>query len=250
MAGENLYLITSLPPLGELGTAPPMTASELIDHVGAAAGVKALIDVIYLAGDLIQREANLAGEPKEPSPVVLSIAQVQNEEPLPAPLPAEQPQEAPTATGIAADRIWEAYFRHAEKVARRRNNAFLAEWIAYEVALRNALAWARAKSLGLEPADYLIAKDLGSTEYDFEGVISEWSSAPNALAGVKVLDQARWDWLTEHDAWFTFSDDELAAYATKLALLHRWHRLTQAQKDGSQELTMPQSMNTEQGNQP
>lgn len=250
MAGENLYLITSLPPLGELGTPPPMTASELTDHVGDAAGVKALVEVIYLAGDLIQREAHLAGELRELSPVVLTLAQVQNEEPLPAFLPSEQDQQAPSTTGIAADRLWEAYFRHAEKVARRRNNAFLAAWIAYEVALRNALASARAKALGLEPADYLIAKDLGNTEYDFDGVISEWSAAPNALAGVKVLDQARWNWLTEHDAWFTFADDELAAYATKLALLHRWHRLTQAQKDGSQELAMPQSMNTEQGNQP
>jgi hypothetical protein len=44
---------------------------------------------------------------------------------------------------------------------------------------------------------------------------------------MKVLDQARWRWLNDNDAWYSFADDELAAYAARLMLLHRWDRLDQ-----------------------
>jgi hypothetical protein len=40
--------------------------------------------------------------------------------------------------------------------------------------------------------------------------------------------------LTAHDAWFTFSDDELAVYAARLMLLHQWLRIT---SEGGQEGT-------------
>ncbi|MCJ7542993.1 MAG: hypothetical protein MUP47_00235, partial [Phycisphaerae bacterium] len=104
--------------------------------------------------------------------------------------------------------------------------SFLAQWVGYEVALRNALAAARAQALGLEAADYLVATDLGQADGDLSAVVGEWAAAPNPLAGLRVLDAARWDWLAWHDAWFSFQDDELIAYAAKLVLLDRWQRLT------------------------
>ena len=65
--------------------------------------------------------------------------------------------------------------------------------------------------------------------------MSEWASAATPLAGLKVLDLARWDWLKRHGAYFTFGDDELAAYAAKLMLLGRWNRIEAASDEENAE---------------
>ncbi|MBL7133681.1 MAG: hypothetical protein ISS78_06250, partial [Phycisphaerae bacterium] len=125
------------------------------------------------------------------------------------------------------DATWEAYFRHAADVARYLDSALLAGWTAHQVALRNAVAGARAKALGLEASDYLVAADF-SAEDDLSAVTAEWAAAPNPFVGLRILDTARWRWIAEHDAWFSFGDDELGAYAARLMLLVRWQRLTEA----------------------
>lgn len=221
MKGENLYTITSLPPLGELGSPPPMTPVELLGRVADSEGVAQLLGVLFLGDDLIQREALQAGEIQQVAPTVLTIEQLRDEQPMPDYLAGEQDQ----ASRIAADVTWETYYRHVAKVAAGRSCCFLTDWTGYEVALRNALVEARAKQLGLESEYYLVATDLAAG-VDVSPVISEWASATNPLAGLRVLDNARWNWLADNDAWFTFSDDELVAYAAKLMLLHRWNRLT------------------------
>jgi hypothetical protein len=122
--------------------------------------------------------------------------------------------------------MWEAYFRLADATARRLGSQFLADWVRFEVSLRNALATARAKRLGLDPADYLVARDLSTADEDFDSVLAEWASSPNPLAGQQVLLRFRWNWLDLHDAWFSFRDDELAAYAGRLLLQQEWMRIT------------------------
>jgi hypothetical protein len=130
---------------------------------------------------------------------------------------------------LGVDRVWALYFEHAAKLAR--GGEMLAEWVRYEVGLRNALAAARAKALGLDAARYLVAERLGRGEEEYAAVLGEWSAAANPLAGLKVLDAARWNWIAEHSRHFTFSDDELAAYAARLVILHRWKRIAAAQQE-------------------
>ena len=36
--------------------------------------------------------------------------------------------------------------------------------------------------------------------------------------------RARWAWIERHDAWFSFSVDELLAYAARVMLLEQWRR--------------------------
>jgi hypothetical protein len=225
MASGNYYRISALPSLGDLGSVPPLALADLREHVADAARPRALVDAALLFDDLVQREAFLAGETQEVSPAVLTPGQVRNDEPLPEPLAGEGADAPPR---IAADAVWMAYFRHAAGVARRQGSGFLAAWVAHEVALRNALAAARATALGLEPAPYLVMPDLGPGVDDFAVLVSEWAAAPDPLAGLRLLDRARWDWLTENERWFSFADEELAAYAVKLTLLVRWHRLSGA----------------------
>jgi hypothetical protein len=226
MAG-NFFYITALPNLGELGDKPGIKPAEMLSFLSEQPVLRSIASVIFLQDDLLQREAFLAGEEKAVGPIVLTMGQVQNQEPLPAELMTVS--EADSSRAVSADTTWELYFHLAAKVARETNNDFLTQWVRHEVSLRNAIVVERSKRLGLDPSRYLVATELGEPGADFRGVIAEWSAASTPLAGHRALTLARWQWLKENDAWFTFENDELAAYAAKLMLLHQWHRLIEAE---------------------
>jgi len=228
MTGYNYYVLTSLPTLGEFGSSAPLKAGELLETVSDNASSTALLEAVYLSDDLLQYEAFLAGEITAPNPVVLTEAQASQKEPLPGYLAAGEQAESLRVPG---DQVWSNYFHHAAAVADRLNCCFLKLWVEYEVTLRNAIAASRAKALNLEPNDYLVATELAGSEEDFTALLNEWSRSENPLAGLRILDKARWDWLIQHDGWFTFDNDELAAYGAKLILLHRWQRLGQAEPE-------------------
>jgi hypothetical protein len=222
---DRYYFLAALPAMGELGTEPPMGFAELLEHLAGSWSRHVLLSTIFLLDDLVQREAHSAGELDEVDPAVLSVQQASGEQPLPDYLLEYLDANQAQASGALADRVWEAYFRLAEAAAKRLGSRFLTDWVHYEVSLRNALVTLRAKRLGLEAAEYLVAKDLAVADEDFETVLAEWASAPTPLAGQQVLLRARWNWLDAHDAWFSFRDDELAAYAVRLILLQQWSRI-------------------------
>ncbi len=177
MAGGFYFLLTALPTLGEIGTAAPLTLGELSSFLGDAEGPRLLVETIALADDLIQRQALLAGEIEQASPSVLSIAQISDEEPLPDYLcPADNQDQT---RKIPADALWAVYYRHAASVAKELNSPLLRLWIGLDVTLRNALATARAKALGLEPSDYLVATELSEGIDQFDPLINEWAAAPD-----------------------------------------------------------------------
>jgi hypothetical protein len=236
MAARGYFLVSALPSMGELGSAPPWTPVALLEHVREAGGPAAVVEALLLGDDLLQRDALLAGEIEETRTAVLTPEQAADEMPLPAHLVPGGDEEVDEdeereVVRHAGDAIWLAWFRHAAEVGRRHGSRFLQAWIGHEVAMRNALATARATALGLDPADYLVAIDLSEAGVDFSDLISEWAASPDPLAGQRVLDQARWTWLKEHEAWFSFGADEVAAYAAKLMLIDRWHRVGVAGAD-------------------
>ncbi len=229
MAGKNYYLLSFLSTPESLGAEPPILCGDFLSHLdeNIQPRPRELAETIFLSDDLLQRDAALAGEVKDPDPVVLTADQARDEEPLPDYLTESLAEAGSETQKIVADVVWDAYFRYAATVASRLNSPFLRAWVGYEVALRNALAEARARTLGLEATDYFVAADLADAS-DLASTVNEWSSASNPLQAQRVLDQARMDWLNENDAYFTFGDDELAAYAAKLILSVRWHRLIRA----------------------
>ncbi|MBN1943570.1 MAG: DUF2764 family protein [Phycisphaerae bacterium] len=230
MAGKNYYLLSFLTTPEALGAEPPILCGDLLHHLDAEEQPRPheLVRTIFLSDDLLQRDATLAGEIDEPEPIILTVGQLSDEEPLPDYLVGSV-EEAGTGgeRKIVADTVWEAYFRHAAAVADRLGSGFLRAWVGYEVALRNALAEARARALELEPADYYVATDLAEAS-DLSATVNEWSSAADPLRAQRALDEARMEWLIENDAYFSFGDDELTAYAAKLILAVRWRRLTRA----------------------
>jgi hypothetical protein len=223
MGGANYYILTALPALPSMMEPAPIHAAEFRQRVAETSSHAAeLVDLVLLSDDLLQRQGVLAGEIEKPEPTVLSVEQITDELPLPDFLIAE----ADAGRAVAIDAAWEAYYQHLHAVAQARAGEFLAEYAAYEVGLRNALAEHRAKDLGLAPEGYYVAESLGRSPSEYTTVINEWSAAANPMEAQKVLDRARWNWLEANDAWFSFSNDELAAYAAKLMLSQRWDRLT------------------------
>jgi hypothetical protein len=216
------FYITTLPTLGELGSSTPMGLADLIEHVSDHRPWREQLEALVLLDDLLQREALLAGETEEVEPAVLSLQQARGEAPLPEMLVA--PSEDEQSWVIEADRLWETYFRYAHQLGIAQGSRFLVQWVEYEVALRNALATARARRLGLEEGDYRVAADLVQADEDLSAVLSAWEAAPTPLAGLREVIRARWSWIDGHDAWFTFSVDELLAYAGRVMLLEQWRR--------------------------
>jgi len=227
---RHFYLLCVLPDLKPLGSVPPINKQELLAVVTESGGPTDVVRVLLLSDDLLQREAVLAGEvePDHADLAVLSLKDAKDEQSLPLFLEPEQEDDPEASrTLIAVDRVWRRYFHHAAKIARMTHTHFLATWAGFEVGLRNAMAKARAEALELDPGDYMVAPELADPEIPFDHIVAEWTAASNPLKGLKVLDRARWDWLTEHERWYSFSDDEVAAYTAKLMLLHRWHRTSE-----------------------
>ena len=74
MSGQNYYLLTALPALGELGSEPPITPQAMLEMLEPAPRARAMVEAIFLSDDLQLRQAVLAGEvePEKAEPIVLS----------------------------------------------------------------------------------------------------------------------------------------------------------------------------------
>lgn len=228
MSGKNYYLLSLLPSLGDLGSAPPMSISELVSQVGDVGGGAALINALALGDDLLQRESYMAGEVENLELSILTEDQGRGEAELPGELLEDSQDETDSVKLV--DSVWAGYFRYVMRVAEQAGNNFLKAWVGREVTLRNGLAEARAKNLGLDVERYLVAEELADTEIDLGGVVNEWSAAATPLAGLQVIERSGWAWLMEHENWFSFGNDELAVYAAKLLALSRWRRVAEGQK--------------------
>lgn len=231
--GDRYYYLSALPALGDLGSTPPITPSELLASMGTKGAVHPMTEAILLHDDLLQREAFLAGETTETEPAVLSERQARNEAPLPSYLVPAEWEAGPTRVA-PVDTLWETYFRHASETAARYHNRFLAGWVQREVGIRNALAAARAKRLGLDINSYLVATDLLEEQSELSTLVGEWEAASDPLEANKTLIRARWAWVLENSGWFSFKDDEVVAYAAQLMLLQQWRRLAAATHEESE----------------
>lgn len=226
MSADAYYTLTALPTLDPPGAAPPLALADFLARIPAGPAAD-LARTIFLGEDLLLREAVHAGELATAEPAVLTAAQLAGDEPLPPALAAAEPLTGDAdavAHALPVDALWEAYYRQAAELARRLRSEFLQQWVATEVRLRNDLARTRARALGLQPAGYVVARELESGGAAVEAALLAWQNARDPLTGLRALLTARWRWIEQQEPLFTFSNDEYAAYAAKLALLHRWQR--------------------------
>jgi hypothetical protein len=230
---QHFYLLCVLPGIGEFGSVPPISRQELLRFVTESEGSVDVVQAMLLSDDLLQREAALSGE-REPDLAdlaILSLQQAKGEKSLPHFLIPDQEDEGESSDHpIAVDPIWQNYFQYAFEIARSCRSPFLLAWIGFEIGLRNALATARAEALDLDPGPYMVAQELGEPKFLFESILADWTAVPNPLEALEVLDRERWNWATERDGWYSFSNDEIFAYAYKIMILHRWRRIKEGNK--------------------
>ena len=219
----NEYLVTSLPALPEPGGAPPLSPAGFLERLASSPRAREAASLVLLERDLRLRDAWRAGERGHPEPAVLTPAQVRAEAPLAEELAVEPGDRSPRD---AADAVWAAYFRHAAARAEALPSPLLAAWLRHEVGLRAALARERSQVFGLEATSP--AAELADEAPALQALVGSWSQAPNPLAALRVLDTARLEWVARHEPWFSFSDDELVAWAMRLAILLRWRHLGEA----------------------
>lgn len=224
MGADNYFALTVLPVLEPPPAEPPLALAAFVERVPEGRA-RELVRCVVLADDLLQREAVLAGELPRPEPAVLEAEQVTGDAPLPAELGPEGDREEPGR--IPADAIWSAYYRWAARRAEALHSRFLRQWVGWEVTTRNALALARARSLELDPEGFLVARSLVHDTREAEALAAGWAAADPPLDAFRGLLSARWRWIDRKGPWFTFDDDEFAAYAAKLVLLHRWLRASE-----------------------
>ncbi len=228
MKKNNRYLLCALPELPPFDGPPPLERRRFAELVAQCDGPSLLVETLLLFDDLVEREAVLCGEllPRNVAPAVISREQAAGEEPLPDYLTASaQGSEPAVRSPILADLTWHRYFLHADKVSRRLPDSLLGRWIAFETGLRNALAVVRAGILELEPQIYLVAPEIADPVEDFDTLVREWNMAGNPLEAHELLEKHRWNWIGAHDEWYSFRDTEVGAYALRLMLLHRRHRV-------------------------
>jgi len=225
------YLLSVLPSLEPMGSIPPLSKSDLLEQVRASKGPVRTVEMLLLGDDLTQYQALLAEEIERDQIdlAILSLDKAESEAVLPDYLlpqeSAEGAEEEKENERLSVDGIWTRYFHHAASVAKRAGSRFLKAWIGFEVGLRNALVIARAGKLELDPAAYLVAPELTDKDTDYSDVMSAWSAASDPLNALEVLDEARWDWLEEHEGWYSFAACEIEVYAARLVLLHHWRRI-------------------------
>ena len=226
MAEKNYYIQSFLAELDTIESPVKISAGDFLDTLEPEAAVTQPVRIIFLSDDLLQRESFLAGQISEVSPTVLSAEALRGEEALPDFLLGD----ATTARKVESDSIWESYFRHAASCAQSLpGREFLLRWVAFEVTLRNALVETRANVLGIEASDFIVADEFTDATIDVKQTVNEWLAAvaENPIDAQKILDRARWDWISECGAYFSFRDDELVAYAAKLSIAGRWKRLAE-----------------------
>ena len=210
-----------------MGSVPPMSKRDLLEQVVNSNGPVGTVEMLLLSDDLTQYQALLTEEitNDQIDSAILSLDKGESESVLPGFLLAEEATEEQQDNRSSVDAIWLRYFHHAASVAKRHGSRFLKAWIGFEVGLRNALVTARAHTLELDPATYLVAPELADKSIDYSHVVSAWSAADDPLAALEVLDKSRWDWLDERAQWYSFSACEIEVYAAKLVLLHHWRRI-------------------------
>jgi len=224
MAEKNYYIQSFLAELDTIESPVKISTGDFLDTLEPDAAVTQSVRMIFLSDDLLQRESYAAGQIQDVLPAVLPVEVLRCEEPLPDFLL----QDAASSSKIETDAVWENYFRHIEQNAQSLPGCgFILRWVAFEVTLRNSLVEARANALGLEPGDYFVADELSDPTIDLKQTVTEWLGvvADNPIDAQKILDRARWDWILQHGAYFSFRDDELVAYAAKLSIACRWKRL-------------------------
>jgi len=189
-----VFALCYLPPLGELGTPPPVSLVEVLSQADSE---RPLFEAIALEGDLAFYED---GNPAC-SPVVL-----ENITALPEFLHAED-----------ADARYQRLMNYQIEISQRYGAPLLARRAAFEWELRRALIPQRTALLNRELVNP--ERDIYLDDAD---LIAEcqtaFATAENAHQALQAINRCRYDFLSRYEK-FEFSLDQFVRYALMVLVL-------------------------------
>lgn len=219
MSGSNYYLLSALPGLGPLGSRPAVSLPAFWDELNDRPALQAQVAVPILADELLCQESLRVGAEIECDPIVSTLEPWQG---IVEFIRTGDPTDGATRfvndeqVLPVLDMLWRRYFEFARKEGLRLGSPFLLKWVEFEVALREAFVLARGSD----------APGRGATiSFDLGTVVAAWREAHNPLMAAQIVERFRYGWISEHEAWFSFGDEEIVAYALKLIIQWRWLRL-------------------------
>lgn len=103
---------------------------------------------------------------------------------------------------------------------------FVLEWRARETQLRNAVVRARAAAANVEARPFL--REHPGWDVALERAVMDAMGRPTPLDRELELDRCRWHLAEDLARFCPFELDSVLAYALKLRILERWHRMDAA----------------------
>jgi hypothetical protein len=223
MTNKFYYLLSFLPPLPSIGETPPITAEEVLKLVDQEKSkeLKFLAEIFQLES-LISRVAHriLTTPLKDRPSSLLSIADFENIPPFLSEILARDPDEEGEDKWM--NQLQRAWFNYIEEMGKFLDSTLLKSWVDWEKSLRDQLTDARM--LGKKDLEIPKSEPI-ETRRNHQELIFQWRSAKDPMAGERLLDEARMQFIDDASKRYTFSLDELIAYLLKLGILSRYTRL-------------------------
>ena len=243
MSDRLYYLLSFLPVLPPLGEKPPLSAEEVFKVIKEEQIEKARV----VAG-IFEFETRLLRAVRD------KYLAYSSEEVPDSPFgQLSQPVvdtflKDPSQMGedVWFTELWINYLIFLKDAGKRIGSELLSLWAEWEMSLRGQLASARigdlrasagkeeasANTLSVQgaapgppvrPSGEAPIPDVG--KWDHGDLIARWRTAQDPMAGERLLDEARMQFIEAGARRYSFGIDELVAYFLKLGLLSRYMRL-------------------------
>ncbi len=118
------------------------------------------------------------------------------------------------------DDLWERYFAHAYSLASEMGCFFLADYLSWEIRLRNGLVALRTRKMGEEAQDHQILPWMGSL--DMSSMLSDLNEERGPLLMERSLDEERLKRIYDYEGTDPFSRDAVLAYLERSRIFSRW----------------------------
>lgn len=132
--------------------------------------------------------------------------------------------------------------------SQRIENVFLRKWLRFDYNLKNLLIWLNSHKFGLDPenevlgnhyeAEYLRKTkkdeiDLKSWDFRYREVMTHFDN-PNIAIREAVIDEMRWNYLSELEESHAFGIERLLAFTIRLQIINR--NIENTEQEGKEQL--------------
>jgi hypothetical protein len=226
--GKYYFLMSLIPPLPSvLGEKSPFPFSEIsrIVRRNIEPEDAPLTESLLLAVDVTNFENLHQGRPLFIEGGILTQEEIERKRNLPLFIQAFlEEKDRGIRRPYVFDALWERYYSYAYTLAQERDCRFLADYLAWEIGLRNQLVMMRAKEKGVEAGDYFILPQAGTR--DLSALVTQVKSQKNPLMAERLIDEERLKAIFHCEGGDPFSINAVLALLAKASLFSRWEKMT------------------------